>query len=306
MLGNYITTRILHSAISMAGLIVLVFFLSRLTGNPADLYLPIDTPADVRAAFSRQHGFDDPTLVQFGHFLGDLVRLDFGNSLRQERPVLDLVLDAFPTTLMLAAGAMTLALAIAIVSGAVAACNPNGLLDRFVNVISLAGASLPNFWLALVSVLVFAVWLRWLPTSGPGGLSHWILPILVLAVRPCGLIAQVVRGAMITALSSAYVKTAKAKGVRRRTVVFVHALRNAMLPVVTVAGDQATGMINGAVVVEMIFGLPGIGKLMMDSIQYRDFAMIQGGVIVTAAAIFLLNIVIDLAYARLDPRIKYA
>ncbi len=306
MLNNYIATRMLHSAISMAGLIILVFFLSRLTGNPADLYLPIDTPADVRAAFSKQHGFDDPILVQFGHFLGDLVRLDFGNSLRQERPVLDLVLNAFPTTLLLAVGAMTVAMAIAIVSGAVAACNPNGLLDRFVNAISLAGASLPNFWVALVGVLVFAVWLRWLPTSGPGGINHWILPIAVLAIRPCGLIAQVVRGAMITALSSAYVKTARAKGVRRRTVVFVHALRNAMLPVVTVAGDQATGMINGAVVVELIFGLPGIGKLMMDSIQYRDFAMIQGGVIVTAAAIFVLNILIDLTYARLDPRIKHA
>jgi len=157
---------------------------------------------------------------------------------------------------------------------------------------------------ALVSVLIFAVWLRWLPTSGTGGFSHWILPVAVLAVRPCGLIAQVVRGSMIGALSSAYVKTARAKGVRERVVIFVHALRNAMLPVITVAGDQATGMINGAVVVEMIFGLPGIGKLMMESIQYRDFAMIQGGVIVTALAIFFLNIGIDLAYARLDPRIK--
>jgi peptide/nickel transport system permease protein len=295
----------LYSAISMAGLIILVFFLARLTGNPVDLYLPIDTPVDVRNAFSHAHGFDDPLLVQFGNFLSDLVRLDFGQSLRQERPVLTLVLDAFPITLALAGGAMMLALSVAVIAGALAARNPNGILDRFVNVISLAGASLPNFWLALVSVLVFAVWLRWLPTSGPGGLSHWILPVVVLAVRPCGLIAQVVRGAMISALSSAYVKTARAKGVQSRSVVFVHALRNAMLPVITVAGDQAAGMINGAVVIEMIFGFPGIGKLMIDSIQYRDFAMIQGGVIVTAAAIFLMNILIDLAYAVLDPRIKY-
>jgi len=304
-LGSYVRTRMLHSAISMAGLIILVFFLARLTGNPVDLYLPIDTPVDVRDAFSKAHGFDDPLLVQFGSFLSDLVRLDFGQSLRQERPVLTLVLGAFPTTLALAAAAMMLALSVAVVAGALAARNPNGILDRFVNVISLAGASLPNFWLALVSVLLFAVWLRWLPTSGSGGLSHWILPVVVLAVRPCGLIAQVVRGAMISALSSAYVKTARAKGVQSRSVVFVHALRNAMLPVITVAGDQASGMINGAVVIEMIFGFPGIGKLMIDSIQYRDFAMIQGGVIVTAAAIFLMNILIDLAYAVLDPRIKY-
>ncbi len=216
-----------------------------------------------------------------------------------------LVLEAFPTTLMLAVSAMALALVVAVVMGALAAFRPNGVLDRLVNIVSLAGASLPNFWLALVSVLVFAVWLRWLPTSGPGGVLHWVLPVLVLFVRPCGLIAQVVRGSMISALSSAYVKTARAKGVRTHVVIFVHALRNAMLPIITVAGDQASGMVNGAVVVEMIFGFPGIGKLMMDSIQYRDFAVIQGGVIVTAGAIFLMNILIDLAYSALDPRIKH-
>ena len=305
-MSGYVTNRMLHSAISLMGLIILVFFLARLTGNPTDLYLPIDAPADVRAAFSKANGFDQPLLAQFQHFLSNLVQFDFGKSLRLERPALDLVLQAFPTTLMLAGTAMTLALVVAIVAGSLAARSPNGVLDRFVNIIALAGASLPNFWLAVVSVLVFAVWLRWLPTSGTGGLAYWILPVMVLTVRPCGLLAQVVRGAMISALSSAYVKTARAKGVRQHVIVFVHALRNAMLPIITVAGDQASGMINGAVVVEMIFGFPGIGRLMMESIQYRDFAVIQAGVIVTAGAIFLLNIVIDLAYALLDPRIKHA
>jgi peptide/nickel transport system permease protein len=304
--SGYVTNRMLHSAISLMGLIILVFFLARLTGNPTDLYLPIDAPADVRAAFSKANGFDQPLLAQFQHFLSNLVQFDFGKSLRLERPALDLVLQAFPTTLMLAGTAMTLALVVAIIAGSLAARSPNGVLDRFVNIIALAGASLPNFWLAVVSVLVFAVWLRWLPTSGTGGLAYWILPVMVLMVRPCGLLAQVVRGAMISALSSAYVKTARAKGVRQHIIVFVHALRNAMLPIITVAGDQASGMINGAVVVEMIFGFPGIGRLMMESIQYRDFAVIQAGVIVTAGAIFLLNIVIDLAYALLDPRIKHA
>lgn len=303
---SYIGTRMAHSAISMVGLIVLVFFLARLTGNPADIYLPIETPADVREAFSEANGFNDPVIVQFWSFLKNLAHLDFGTSLRQDRPVLELVLTAFPTTLLLAFFAMAFALVIAIVSGALAAQRPNGILDRFVNVISLAGASLPNFWLALVSVLVFAVWLRWLPTSGTGGFLYWILPVMVLAVRPCGLIAQVVRGSMINALSSAYVKTARAKGVRRTTIIFVHALRNAMLPVITVAGDQASGMINGAVIVEVIFGFPGIGKLMIDSIQYRDFAMVQGGVIITAIAIFALNIIIDISYALLDPRIRFS
>lgn len=306
ILRGYIGSRVAHSAISMVGLVVLVFFLARLTGNPADIYLPVEASAEARAAFSEAHGFNDPLIVQFWHFVRDLAHLDFGTSLRQDRPVLDLVFAAFPTTLLLAFFAMFFALVVAIVSGALAAQRPNGILDRFVNVISLAGASLPNFWLAIVAVLVFSVWLRWLPTSGTGGFVYWILPVMVLSIRPCGLIAQVVRGSMISAMSSAYVKTARAKGVRRTTIIFVHALRNAMLPVITVAGDQATGMINGAVVIEVIFGLPGIGKLMIDSIQYRDFAMVQGGVIITAVAIFILNIAIDLSYALLDPRIRYS
>jgi peptide/nickel transport system permease protein len=304
-MNAYVAKRMLSSAISITGLIVLVFFLARLTGNPADLYLPVDAPPSMREAFAEANGFNQPVVVQFGAFLQDLARFDFGNSMRLERPALDLVLRAFPTTLILAFSAMTLALAISIAAGALAAVRPNGWLDRAVNVVSLATASIPNFWLALVSVLVFAVWLRLLPTSGMGGPAYWILPVMVLFARPCGLIAQVVRGSMIDALSSVYVKNARAKGVHWRAIVFVHALRNAMLPVITVAGDQMSGMINGAVVVEVIFGLPGIGKLMMDSIKYRDFAVIQCGVIITAFAIFLMNILIDLAYAALDPRIRY-
>lgn len=305
-MGDYLLKRVVHSTISLLGLIILVFFLARLTGNPTDLYLPIDTTNEVRQQFAERHGFNDPVLVQFGHYLADLVRFDFGESLRQRRPALEMVLQAFPTTLALAAIAMLLSVSIAVVTGALAAWRPGGVFDRMASLISLAGASIPNFWLAIVGVLVFAVAFRVLPTSGTGTPLHWVLPVAVLFIRPCGLLVQVVRSSMIGALSSAYVKTAKAKGVRTRTTIFVHALRNAMLPVVTVAGDQAAGMVNGAVIAETIFGFPGIGKLMIDSISYRDFAVIQAGVLVTAVAIFALNILIDLAYAMLDPRIRYS
>lgn len=304
-MGDFLLKRILYSGISMIGLIVLVFFLARLTGNPADLYLPIEASSEARQEFSQSHGFNDSPQVQFGRFVGALAHFDFGESLHQHRPVLTLVVEAFPVTLKLAALAMALALSIAIVIGSLAAWRPNSVFDRIATLISLASASLPNFWVALVGVMVFSVGLRWLPTSGMGGISHWVLPVVVLFIRPCGLILQVVRSAMIGALSSPYVKTARAKGVENRTIIFVHALRNAMLPVVTVAADQAAGMINGAVIVEMVFGFSGIGKLMIDSISYRDFAVIQGGVIVTAMAIFCLNIVVDLAYALLDPRIRH-
>lgn len=304
-MSTYLIRRILYSCISLAGLIILVFFLARLTGNPADLYLPADTPTDVRQEFSHLHGFDDPALVQFERFVVNLAHFDMGESLRQQRPALMIVMEAFPTTLTLAALAMVLVMIISIVAGSLAARRPNGIFDRIVSLIALASASIPNFWLAIVSVLVFSVGLRWLPTSGTGDVSHWILPLAVLVVRPCGIIAQVVRSAMIDALSSAYVKTARAKGVRKSIIIFVHALRNAMLPVMTVASDQAAGMINGAVVVEIIFGFPGIGKLMIDSIANREFVIVQAAVIVIAIAIFIMNFLVDLTYVMLDPRIRH-
>jgi peptide/nickel transport system permease protein len=304
--STYLIRRILYSGISLAGLIILVFFLARLTGNPADVYLPADTPQDVRQEFSQSHGFNDPALVQFERYVVDLAHLDLGESLRQQRPALSIVMEAFPTTLMLSALAMTLVMIVSIAAGSLAARRPNGVFDRVVSLIALTSASVPNFWLAIVSVLIFSVGLRWLPTSGTGGVSHWVLPLLVLTVRPCGIIAQVVRSSMIDALSSAYVKTARAKGVRKSAIIFVHALRNAMLPVMTVAGDQAAGMINGVVIVEIIFGFPGIGKLMMDSIANREFVIVQAAVIVVALAIFLMNFLIDLTYVMLDPRIRYS
>lgn len=303
-MGSYLGRRAIWSAVSLLGLIVLVFFMARLTGSPADLYLPVDAPNSMREDFARLHGFDRPVIVQFFSFLHGLLTLDFGDSLRQGRPALALVVEAMPTTLLLAFFSIGAALVIAVITGALAAWRPNSVFDRIATVLSLIGASLPNFWVAIVGVLIFAVGLRWVPTSGTGTVAQWILPVTVLAIRPCGLIVQVARSSMISVLSSAYVKTARAKGARSRRIIFIHALRNAMLPVITVAGDQAAGIINGAVIIESIFGFPGIGKLMIDSINYRDFAVIQAGVMITAIAIFLLNVVIDIVYAMLDPRIR--
>ena len=303
---NYLLKRIAVSAFSLLGRVILVFFLARMTGSPADLYLPIDVPNEVRREFAERHGLNEPIVWQFIHFIRDLVHLDLGQSLRLGRPALTLVVEAFPTTLLLALFAMTLAISISIVTGALAAWRPGGLFDRIATLLSLAAASIPNFWIAIVGVIVFAVVLRVLPTSGTDTPLHWVLPIAVLFIRPCGLLVQVVRSSMLSALGAAFVKTARAKGVSTRTILFVHALRNAMLPVITVAGDQAAGIINGAVVVETIFGFPGIGKLMIDSIIYRDFAVIQAGVLLTAILIFALNIGIDLLYAMLDPRIRHS
>lgn len=305
MMLGYIGRRAFHSVISVIGLLTLVFFLTRLTGDPSALYLPLDSSLEARQAFARLNGLDQPIYVQFLRYLQNLLSLDFGQSLRQNRSAIDVALEAFPATLKLAFVAMTLSIVLAVVVGALAAARPGSLFDRSAGLVSLASASTPDFWIAIVGILVFAVGLGVLPTSGTGTALHWIMPIAVLMLRPFGLLVQVVRSTMISALASPYIKTAHAKGLKRRRIIFGHALRNSLLPVITVAGDLMTGLINGAVVVETIFGWPGIGKLMIDSIIQRDFAVVQSTILVTAIAIFIVNIAIDLLYVALDPRIRY-
>lgn len=304
-MSDFLRARTLQSLIALAGLIVLVFFLSRLTGDPTNLYLPLDASLEAREEFREKYGFGDPIIVQFGRFLSGLTALDFGESIRKARPAAEVVLEALPWTLTLAAITMTLAMTGAILIGSLAAAQPGSAFDRTASILTLSAASAPDFWIAITGILVFAVALGWLPTSGTGTVWHWVLPLTVLLVRPLGLLVQVVRGAMITALASPYVKTARAKGVDERRITFVHGLRNSMLPVITVAGDQAAGIVNGAVIVETIFGFPGVGKLMIDAIIQRDFAVVQAAVLMTAFIIFVMNILIDIGYAMLDPRVRH-
>lgn len=304
-MGSFLGKRALASAVSLVGLIVLVFFLSRLTGDPTNLYLAVDASQESRENFRELHGLNDPLIVQFGHYLSDLARLDFGTSIRRSEPAIDAVLRGFVWTFQLAVVTMTLAIVMAIVIGSLAAFRVGGVFDRMATFFSLIGASAPDFWIAIVAIVFFSVQLGWVPTSGTGTIWHWVLPVSVLFIRPFGLIVQVVRGSMISVLSSDFVKTARAKGVKNSSIIFVHSLRNAMLPVITVIGDQAAALLNGAVVVETIFGFPGVGKLMIDSILQRDFPVILAAIMVTAGAIFLMNLLIDILYAVLDPRIRY-
>ncbi len=302
---TFIGRRTLESLFSLVGLLVLVFFLVRLTGDPTNLYLPLNASEEMRLEFAERNGYTDPVMMQFGRYLADLSRFNLGTSLQRQQPALEVVLEAFPTTLKLASVTMLTALTLAIIVGSLAAYRPDSFFDRAASTLSLLGASAPDFWLAIMAILLFSVQLGWLPTSGTGTPAHWVLPIFILLLRPFGLLVQIVRKSMIGVLNADFVRTARAKGVRERAVVFFHALRNASLATVTVAGDQAVGLINGAVIVETIFAWPGVGKVMIDSIVHRDFAVVQAAVLVTALAIFLLNILIDVAYAVLDPRIRY-
>jgi peptide/nickel transport system permease protein len=302
---TFLRKRIISSAIPLVFVVLGVFVLARLTGNPVNLYLPLSATPEQRAAFSAEHGFDQPILTQLWDYLGQVVRLDFGESLRTGQPAGQMVLDAFPATLQLAAVTMLIAIAGAVLIGSWAAYRPNSVADRTSSFLSMTAASIPDFWFAIMGVLVFGVSLELLPTSGvDGGLEVWILPIATLLIRPFGVLVQVVRGAMVGALSAPYVKVARSKGASEKRVVFGHALRNATMPALTVAGDLTIGLVNGAVVVETIFGWPGIGKLMIDSILQRDFAVLQAAVLLTAVTIFVLNIVIDVCYALIDARVR--
>lgn len=302
----FLRGRALTSGLSLLVVIFAVFFLARLTGSPANLYLPLNASAEDRAAFEHQHGFDRPLYEQFFSYLSDVVRFDLGESLRTTEPAGEMVMRAFPETLKLAFVTMVLAIALAVLIGSLAAYRPNSVFDRMASLTSTVSASMPDFWFAIIGVLVLSVGLGLLPTSGSLGASAWVLPVLTLLLRPFGVLVQVVRGAMVSSLQAPYVKTARSKGVSESKVVFGHALRNVALPGLTVAGDLAVGLVNGAVVVETVFGWPGIGKLMIDSILERDFAVLQAAVLVTALAIFLLNVLIDIAYLVLDPRVRHA
>ncbi|MGA5361312.1 ABC transporter permease [Streptomyces purpurascens] len=296
--------RAVSSVVPLLVVVLGVFFLARLTGDPANLYLPLSATPEMRAEFAARNGLDDPLITQFGDYLAQVAHLDFGESLRTAQPAGEAVLRAFPATLQLAGWTMLLAVLGAVVIGSLAAYRPNSATDRVASFLSSTAASVPDFWIAIMGVLVFAVTLGWLPTSGTSGAAAWVLPVATLLIRPFGVLVQVVRGAMVSALSAPYVKVARGKGASELRVVFGHALRNAAAPALTVAGDLAVGLVNGAVVVETIFGWPGIGKLMIDSVLQRDFAVLQAAVLLTALAIFALNILVDLCHALLDPRVR--
>ena len=301
---TYVGRRVAQGAVSLVAVALLVFAAVRLTGDPALLYLPLNASAETRREFDQARGFNDPILVQLLHYLQGVGHGDFGLSLTQGVPALHVVLLHFPNTLLLAGLGVGCALVLSVTLGALCAARPMSALDRAISAVALSCASIPDFWLALVLVFVFAVRLEVVPTSGIGDWTHWILPVVTITARPFGQLSQVVRGAMVDAMASPYVATGRSKGISETRILFVHALRNAGLPIITIAGDTAVGFVNGAIIVETVFGIPGVGKLLIDSINNRDFAVVQADVIVTGTTIILLNILIDLLYLRVNPRIR--
>lgn len=299
--------RLLQGLLSLVGILVLVFFLARLTGSPARLYLPEDAPQELVDAFNVQHGYDQPIYVQFMDFVGGVLQLDFGESLLYGgQPAIGIVLQRYPATLQLAFFTVIIAVTAGVVVGVLAAKNPRSAFDGLSRSMSLLALSTPDFWIGIMGITLFAVYLGVLPTSGAGpDWRFWVLPLLTLSLRPAGILAHVVRSSMVDVLQSDYIKIARGKGVPESSILFRHALRNAAIPALTVAGTLAASVINGALVVETVFGWPGVGSLMVDAIRNRDFSVIQAVIVVTASAIVVLNFLIDLGYTRLNPQIRY-
>ncbi len=304
-MGRFAVRRIAQGFLVIFGVTVMVFVFTRMVGDPVKVMLPLEASPQERAAFKHQIGLDRSIPVQFASYVGQLARGDLGTSLWQRRPAIDIVLEALPRTLELVLAAIALAVLLAIPLGVLAALRPGRTLDRVAVVLSLAGLSIPQFWLALLLILVFAVRIRLFPTAGMGGPEHLVLPMLALALPALGRIAMIVRSSMIDELNQQYVKTADAKGLPRRRIVGVHALRNASIPALTLTGWELIRALAGySVVVETVFAWPGVGLLANQALDQQDLILLQAIVFVVALMVVLVNVAIDILYKAVDPRIK--
>ena len=303
---KYVLTRLGEALIAIWGLLTLVFVAARLTGDPAVLMLPIGaTDADLDE-FRHALGLDLPLWEQYVGFLSDAVRGNFGESLLHQRPAMDVVLERFPATIQLSLVALVMGMVIGVIAGFVAALKRGTLLELVAMTTALLGQATPIFWLGIILILVFAVQLGWLPAGGRGTFAHLVLPAITLATFTSASIARLLRSSMIEILKEDYIRTAWAKGLVSRLVFMRHVARNAMIPVVTMFGILAGELFSGAVVTETIFSWPGVGRVILLAIESKDFPVVQAGVAVISAIFILINLLVDLTYGLLDPRIRIA
>ena len=302
--------RVGHSVFIILGLMALLFFAIDILGDPVHLLVDEDASQEAIDALREKFGLNRPLYVRFGDFYWDLARGDFGKSIRHPIDAREMIWDRLPNTAILTVVAWLLG-SIGIPLGMLAARRTRGIIDRIVNVLSFAIISVPEFWLALMLILVASVQLDLLPTSGfnglgPAGWKFMILPAIALCPRVLGRNAQITRATMIEEINKQYVATARAKGLAENTVLYSHVLKNADISIVTLMGDELAGFMNGSTVVEIIFGWPGIGKLLIDAINARDLPVVTAAVFIIALMVMVINLTVDLVYTWLDPRISYS
>src|SRR5262245_63260212 len=302
----YIASRLATAVLVIFGVSIVSFVLTFLTGDPAEIMLPPGATAAQMAKFRAEWGFDDPLPVQYWRFLRRAVQGDFGVSLRHGQSSLPLIAARLPATLQLTVTAMALAIALAVPLGVLAAAHRGGKIDLLAMGVALFGQSVPNFWLAIMMILLFAVSWGLLPTSGRGGVAHVVMPATAIAINLAALLTRLVRTTMIEVLAEDFVRTGRSKGLREVVVLTRHALPNALIPLVTVVGLQFGYILAGAVVIETIFTWPGVGLFTIQAILNRDYPVVQAPVFILATAVVLINLIVDLLYVWLDPRIRVA
>jgi peptide/nickel transport system permease protein len=302
---RFIIKRLGYAALSLVLLTLIIFLLVRLTGDPSVLLVEPGASKEDLAAVRLQLGLDRPLWVQYGQFMSSLVRGDLGHSFYYRTPVLELYMTRLPHSLMLAVAAMAFSLLVGIPSGIIAAVRVNQWWDSAGKIFALLGLSLPSFWVGLVMILFFSVYLGWLPSSGSGTALHVIMPAFALGWYFAAAHMRLTRSAMLEVLGSEYVKLARLKGLPEALVIAKHAFKNALIPVLTLAGINLVVMVNVAVVVETVFAWPGVGRLLFEGISFRDFPVVQATVLINGAMVVIVSFLVDVLYAVIDPRIRY-
>jgi peptide/nickel transport system permease protein len=303
----YVLRRLWQSALTLVGVSVLVFVILRVVpGDPAKMLLPDGAPQSAVDELNRQLGLHEPLHVQYGLFLRSVFRGDFGQSFQYRAPALRVVVERLAATVQLALAALLITVGVGVSLGIVAAVRRGTGYDYASTVLAVLGQSLPNFWLGIMLILLFGVALRWLPTSGFESWRHLILPAVTLAAFPMALVARLTRSSMLEILGRDFIRTGRAKGLAERAVILRHALRNAAVPLLTVLGLQIGTLLGGAVITESVFAWPGMGKLVVDAIFFRDFPVVQTVLILSATIFVVINLLVDLLYTVIDPRIRYS
>jgi peptide/nickel transport system permease protein len=301
---RFLSIRILQAFLTLLGTSVMIFALARVSGSPADVVLPAEaTPAE-REAYIKRMGLDRPLPYQYWLFLRDAAQGDWGTSIRTAKPATELVGERLGNSLKLATVSVAVTLAIGLPLGVLAAVYRGGAWDRFGMAFALLGQSLPAFWMGIVLILIFSVFLRWLPTSGMDSWRHYILPAVVMGWGISAGVVRLLRSGMLEVLGSEFVKAARAKGLREPLVICKHAFMNALIPVITFVGFMYGVIIAAAIVVEVVFGWPGLGRLAYESTLWRDFPVLQLTVLVWAALVIFINLLVDISYGLVDPRIR--
>ncbi|MFK4475185.1 peptide/nickel transport system permease protein [Paenibacillus sp. RC73] len=304
-MSKYIGKTLLQVVPVLFIITLIVFILVHITGDPVAMMLPDTATAEDRRILTEALGLDQPLYVQYYIFLSNLVQGDFGTSFRYSEPALPIVLERLPASFELAVASMIIACCLAIPLGIWSAVKRNSFIDIFISGVSVLGKAMPNFWVGIMLILVVAVHWGWTPVSGRGGLSHLVLPAITLGTGIAAEMTRLIRSSMLEIIGQDYIRTARSKGIREMIVINKHALRNALIPVVTITGLQFTNLVGGSLVTETIFSWPGMGQLIVQAINTHDMAIIQASVFVVAIMVILITVITDIAYKVLDPRIKY-